>query len=221
MGEIPVIYRMKTALIAGSTGLIGSQLLQLLLSSDHYSEVVALTRQDLPRHPKLRQLKIDFANLGESLDQFKADDVFCCLGTTMAKAGSKENFYQVDFYYPLLLAKSSVQRGARQFPLISALGASRNSSVYYNQVKGEIEEAIMATGFETLHIFRPSLLLGPRTEHRTAEDAAKMVYKIFGFLIPKKYKAIQSSKVAKAMLHFASQDQTGVHIHESQDLQSF
>ncbi|HEY9046669.1 MAG TPA: NAD-dependent epimerase/dehydratase family protein [Ohtaekwangia sp.] len=212
---------MKTALIAGSTGLIGSQLLQLLLNSDRYSEVVALTRQDLPEHPKLKQLKIDFAKLGESLDQFKADDVFCCLGTTMAKAGSKENFYQVDFYYPLLLAKSTIQRGAKQFLLVSALGASRSASVYYNQVKGEIEEAVSTTGFETVHIFRPSLLLGPRTEHRTGEDAAKVVYKIFGFLIPKKYKAIQSSKVAKAMLQLASLEKPGIHIHESQDLQSF
>lgn len=116
----------KTALIAGSTGLIGSQLLQMLLDSDRYSQVVALTRQDLPlQHPKLTQLKIDFSKLGESLDDFAADDIYCCLGTTMAKAGSKENFYQVDFYYPLLLAKSGKQRGVKQYMLVSALGADK------------------------------------------------------------------------------------------------
>lgn len=212
----------KTALIAGSTGLIGSQLLQMLLDSDRYSQVVALTRQNLPlQHPKLTQLKIDFSKLGESLDDFAADDIYCCLGTTMAKAGSKENFYQVDFYYPLLLAKSGKQRGVKQYMLVSALGADKNSSIYYNQVKGEIEEAVTQEHFRALHIFRPSLLLGSRAEQRTGEDAAKIVYKIFGFLIPKKYKAIDSAKVARAMLHFASQEQPGTHIHESQDLQQF
>jgi len=212
----------KTALIAGSTGLIGSQLLRMLLDSDRYSHVVALTRQDLPlQHPKLTQLKIDFSKLGESLDAFAADDIYCCLGTTIAKAGTKENFYQVDFYYPLLLAKSGKQRGAKQYMLVSALGADKNSSIYYSRVKGEIEEAIANEHFDSLHIFRPSLLLGPRSEQRSGEDAAKIVYKVFGFLIPKKYKAIDSAKVARAMLHFASQEQKGIHIHESKDLQQF
>ncbi len=212
----------KTALIAGSTGLIGSQLLQLLLDSDRYSHVIALTRQDLPlQHSKLTQLKIDFSKLGESLDDFAADDIYCCLGTTMAKAGTKENFYQVDFYYPLLLAKSGKQRGAKQYMLVSALGADKNSSIYYNQVKGEIEEAVTKEHFEATHIFRPSLLLGDRSEQRTGEDAARIFYKIFGFLIPKKYKAIDSANVARAMLHFASQEQKGTHIHESKDLQQF
>ena len=212
----------KTALIAGSTGLIGSQLLQLLLDSDRYSHVIALTRQDLPlQHSKLTQLKIDFSKLGESLDDFAADDIYCCLGTTMAKAGTKENFYQVDFYYPLLLAKSGKQRGAKQYMLVSALGADKNSSIYYNQVKGEIEEAVTKEHFEATHIFRPSLLLGDRSEQRTGEDAARIFYKIFRFLIPKKYKAIDSANVARAMLHFASQEQKGTHIHESKDLQQF
>lgn len=212
----------KTALIAGSTGLIGSQLLQMLLDSDRYSHVVALTRQDLPlQHPKLTQLKIDFAKLGESLDDFAADDIYCCLGTTIAKAGTKENFYQVDFYYPLLIAKSGKQRGAKQYILVSALGADKNSSIYYNQVKGDIEEAVTKEHFDALHIFRPSLLLGSRSEKRTGEDAAKIFYKIFGFLIPKKYKAIDSAKVARAMLHYAAQEQKGTHIHESKDLQQF
>lgn len=212
----------KTALIAGGTGLIGSQLLQLLLDSDRYSRVIALTRQDLPvQHPKLTQLKIDFSKLGESVDDFKADDIYCCLGTTMAKAGTKEKFYQVDFYYPLLLAKSGKQRGAKQYMLVSALGADKNSSIYYNQVKGEIEEAVGNEHFNATHIFRPSLLLGDRSEQRTGEDAAKIFYKIFGFLIPKKYKAIDSASVARAMLHYASQEQKGTYIHESKDLQQF
>lgn len=212
---------MKTALIAGSTGLIGSQLLSLLLQNPAYTKVIALTRTDLPHHPKLTQIKLEFGNLGENSSALKADDVYCCLGTTMAKARTKENFYQVDFYYPFLLAKTSKSVGAKKFMLVSALGANKNSSIYYNQVKGEIEEAISSVAFEAVHIFRPSLLLGPRTEKRSAEDAAKIFYKVFGLLIPKKYKAIPSVKVARAMQHFAAEDKKGIFIHESGELQQF
>jgi uncharacterized protein YbjT (DUF2867 family) len=212
---------MKTALIAGGTGLIGGQLLTLLLASDRYKKVIALTRHDLPVHAKLVQVKIEHGKVGELDPGSHVDDVFCCLGTTMAKAHTKEKFYHVDFTLPFLLAKNSLAQGATQYLLVSALGANKNSSIYYNQVKGAIEEAISKLGFETVHIFKPSLLLGPRSEKRSAEDAAKFFYKIFGFLIPSKYKAIDSMKVAKAMLHFASQDQPGIFIYESNELQNF
>jgi uncharacterized protein YbjT (DUF2867 family) len=212
---------MKTALIAGSTGLIGKQLLQLLLDDDRYATVIAVTRQDLPAHPKLVQIKTDFDSIGDKSSTLKADDVFCCLGTTMAKAKSKEKFYQVDFYYPLLLAKLSKAEGAKRYLIVSALGADKQSSVYYSQVKGEIEEAIEDVGFETVHIFRPSLLLGPREEKRTGEDSAKFVYKYLDFLIPARYKAIDSMKVARAMLSYANKEQPGLHIHQSKDLQQF
>jgi uncharacterized protein YbjT (DUF2867 family) len=212
---------MKTALIAGATGLIGGQLLTLLLDSDRYAKVIAFTRHQLPTHPKLIQLNIDDGKIGAVDSASRADDVFCCLGTTMAKAHTKEKFYYVDFTLPYLLAKNSLQHGANQYLLVSALGANKKSSIYYNQVKGETEEAISNIGFGTVHIFRPSLLLGPRVEKRSAEDAAKIFYRIFGFLIPAKYKAIDSMKVARAMLHFAAQQQGGNFIHESTELQDF
>ena len=222
MGEIQDYTNLnKTAVIAGSTGLIGGQLLNLLLSSSRYDKVIAFTRKDLPNHPKLLQIKLDQNKQLELDPTWSVDDVFCCLGTTMAKAHTKEKFYEVDYTYPLLLARNSLARNAKQYLLVSALGADKQSSIYYNQVKGKIEEAIGALGFETVHFFRPSLLLGPRAEHRSAEDAAKIFYRIFGFLIPAKYKAIESEKVARAMLHFASQDQKGNFIHESKDLQKF
>ena len=211
---------MKTALIAGSTGLIGNQLLELLLQSTDYSKVVALTRQDLVEHYKLVQIKIDLGTIAERAEALKADDVFCCLGTTIARAGSKEKFHQVDFYYPLLLARIAHAAGAKQYMLISSLGADKKSFIYYAQVKGEIEEAVSSVGFESVHIFRPSLLLG-RTEIRSGEVAAKYFYKVFGFLIPKKFKAIASVKVARAMLYFASQNKKGNFIHESLELQNF
>ena len=212
---------MKTALIAGSTGLIGQQLVQLLTESPLYEKVIAITRQDLPAHPKLVQVKIEFGSITEKSEMIKADDVFCCLGTTMAKAGSKEKFRQVDFYYPYLLAKTTYATGAKQYLIVSALGANKSSSIFYNEVKGEVEEAVSAVGFDAVHIFRPSLLLGHRPEKRSGEDTAKLFYRIFGFLIPNKYNAISSLKVARAMLHFAAQNKKGTFIHESGELQKF
>jgi uncharacterized protein YbjT (DUF2867 family) len=211
---------MKTALVAGSTGLIGKQLLQLLLNSSRYDRVTAITRADLPiQHPKLTQLKIDFTKLEHYKKDLVGDDVFCCLGTTMAKARTKEKFIEADYTYPLELAMISSQNGARQFLLVSALGANKDASIFYNRVKGELDEAVTRVKFQAIHIFRPSLLLGPRTERRPGEDAAKVVYKIFGFLMPVKYKAIDSYKVAMAMLQFAAREERGIFIHDSGELQ--
>ena len=139
----------------------------------------------------------------------------------MRVAKTKEAFRQVDFDYPVLLAKLSRERGAKQYLLVSALGASKSSFIFYIQVKGLTEEAIASIGFESLHIMRPSLLVGPRPEHRAGEDAAKWFYGAFGFLIPGKYKAIESIKVARSMLVLAAQDKKGNFIHESGELQKF
>lgn len=212
---------MKTALLAGSTGLIGKQLLQLLLSSPRYAVVKALTRTKLDiTHPKLVEIKVDYANLEEVKSQLQADDVYCCLGTTMAKAKTKKKFREIDFEYPLALAKLVKELGAKQFLLVSALGADKRASVYYNQVKGELEDAVSKIDFDAIHIFRPSLLLGLREEKRAGEDAAKIVYKIFWFLIPDKYKAIEAIKVAQAMVYYAQRDQNGKFTHESREMQN-
>jgi len=210
---------MKTALIAGATGLVGGHLLTLLLSGDRYDRVIAVTRKPLPEHPRLTQIKIDMAD-ASAYASLRADDVFCCLGTTIAVAGSKEAFRKVDFVYPSVLAKAMVARGASQYLIVSALGANKDSSIFYNRVKGEVEKDIQAAGYIAVHVYRPSLLLGNRTEKRSGEDAAKVFYRIFGFLIPRKYKGIEASKVAQAMYNDADILVPGVHIHESGELQS-
>ncbi len=221
MGKIQgYSYFMRTALIAGATGLVGGHLLQLLLAGNRYEKVIALTRKNLSSHPKLISQHMD----GKSIiltATMAIDDIFCCLGTTMAKAGSRKKFYQVDFTYPFELATQGLNAGAKQFLIVTALGARKNSPVYYNRVKGEIEAAVSPLGFKALHIFRPSLLLGEREERRAGEEAAKVFYRLFNPLIPKKYQAIDSSKVARAMLHFASLEQHGNFIHESGQLQGF
>jgi uncharacterized protein YbjT (DUF2867 family) len=213
---------MKTALVVGSTGLIGSQLLELLLNSDHYSKVIAISRKKLEiSNPRLINIVCELSQLTSHHNELKADDVFCCLGTTMKVAKSKEAFRAVDFDAPLSLAKISKENGANKFLLISALGANPTSSIFYNQVKGEVEQSIHQIGFTSYHIFRPSLLLGSRKEQRGGEDAAKVFYKIFGWLVPQKYMAIESIKVAKAMFSFAKQDQPENFIHESKEIQNF
>lgn len=213
---------MRTALIAGATGLVGSELLRLLLEDGYYQSVVAVVRRPMElTHDKLRTVIVNFDNLPESEDQLACDDVFCCLGTTMKQAGSKEAFRKVDHDYPLSLARTTQRKGARTFLLVSALGANQESSFYYNQVKGEVEKAIDEVPFEGYHVFRPSLLLGPRSESRPGEEAAKTFYRWFDFLIPKKYKGVQASNVARAMLHFAKADVGGTHFHPSAELQNF
>jgi len=213
---------MKIALVAGSTGLIGSQLLELLLADDYYDKVVAPTRTLLEiHHGKLINPVISFDKLSEYSTELKADDVYCCLGTTIKKAKSKEAFRKVDLEYPVTLAKMAKENNANNFLLVSALGASKASSIFYNQVKGETEEAVSTLGVKCVHILRPSLLIGPRKEHRSGEDAAKFVYKYLDFLVPEKYKGIESIRVARAMIALAKEEQSGTFIHESKDLQAF
>jgi uncharacterized protein YbjT (DUF2867 family) len=219
VGEINT-SNMKTALIAGATGLIGKQLLQLLLQDSYYEKVKAITRKPLDvKHPKLDNLVLDFEKLTGA--DLKADDVFCCLGTTIRIAKTKEAFRKVDYSYPLELAHATKNLGGKQYLLVSALGADKNSSIFYNKVKGEIEEAIGHLDFHSTHIFRPSLLLGDRTEQRAGEGAATTFFKLFGFLITVKYKAIDSAKIARAMLAFAKTNDPGFYFHESKELQKF
>ena len=213
---------MKIALVAGSTGLIGQQLIELLISDVQYDKVKCLTRRPLPLvHDKLEVIETDGNNLNELADRLTANDIFCCLGTTMKKARSKEAFRRVDFDYPLGLAQVTKKAGATQFHLVSALGADAKSSIFYNKVKGEVEQAISNVTFQSFHIYRPSLLLGPRQEERSGEQAAVIFFKIFGFLVPAKYKPIDSVKIARAMIDFAKKEQPGKFIHESKSLQGF
>jgi uncharacterized protein YbjT (DUF2867 family) len=212
----------KIALLAGTTGLIGSQLLDLLLQSSDYEKVIAISRKPLDKaHTKLSNLVCELNQLQNHVSELKADDVFCCLGTTMKNAKTKEAFRAVDYDAPLALAKIAKENRAKQYLIISALGANKDSSIFYNKVKGEVEEAIAQIGFDSFHIFQPSLLTGPRKEQRTGEEAAQVFYKIFGFLIPKKFASIESIKVAKAMVALAKEERRGWFVHSSQELQSF
>ncbi len=218
----------KTALVAGATGLIGQQLVDELLQLDNYSEVRVLVRGPIEKHhPKLIKVLFDFDHPDVSLVQ--GDDVFCCLGTTMKKAGSKEAFFIVDHDYPLQIARAAIQNGSNQYLIVTAMGADPSSSFFYNRVKGKLEEDLKKVGFSALHIFRPSLLLGNREEKRLGEKIGEAVMNFFNPLMVgplKKYRAIDSAKVAKAMViaaqdPLADQVPQGAFIHESDQMQRF
>ncbi|UYZ61521.1 oxidoreductase [Hymenobacter weizhouensis] len=209
----------KTALIAGASGLVGSQLLPLLLASERYNRVIAVGRRPLPLvHPKLEQRVVDFDRLEEHRLQLIADDVFCCLGTTMRQAGSREAFYRVDYDYVVKLAALTAGNFAGQFLVVSAMGADPASRIYYNRVKGEMEEAVRQTTFRAVHIFRPSLLLGPRAAKRLGEQLGAVLLRLATPLLRGRwqhYRAIGADTVARAMLRAAEDDGGGVRVHLS------
>lgn len=213
----------KTALVVGATGLIGSQLVDLLLKSNRYKEVRVLVRKSLANpNPKLVEILYNFAQ--PDATRVVGDDVFYCLGTTMKQAGSKEAFYAVDHEYPMQIARFARQNGAAQYLIVTAMGADPKSAFFYNRVKGEVERDMRAVGFTSLHIFRPSLLLGDRGERRLGEKIGETVMRFFDPIMVgtlKKYRAIDSDKVARAMLACASQEQAGVFVHESGELQAW
>lgn len=211
---------MNTALIAGATGLVGSFLLKELLEQEHYSKVTILVRKPLEMsHPRLQQVVFDFDNPDKSA--IKADDIYCCLGTTIKQAGSKEAFRKVDYHYPMMLAQTAFDNGCKRFAVVTAIGSSEKSSFFYNQVKGELERDLKKIPFQGLYIFRPSMLLGPRKDFRLGEVAGKAFMKALGFLFPQNIKGIHASRVARAMFYHLYQQQDGVYVIDSGQMQVY
>lgn len=214
---------MRAALLLGATGLVGGECLKLLLRDDRYQRVVTLGRRLLSiEHEKLEQHAIDFERVRDFADVIQAQDVFCCLGTTIKKAGSQAAFRKVDFDYPLRLAEVSLERGAEQFLLVSALGANAAASVFYNRVKGETEAAVSELPFKGVQIFRPSLLLGEREEFRFGEALAVKASPLVSLLMVgplATYKPVQARAVAAAMVQVAKEHPAGVNIFESEQIQ--
>lgn len=210
----------KTAIIIGATGLVGSDLLSLLLESDKYERVISVGRRlSGQKHCKLDEVVTSLEKISTIELEGNIDHAFCCLGTTMKKAGSKQAFFKVDYSYVMEFAKLVKKHGVNNFSVVSAIGADSESMFYYNQVKGKMEEALADFEFQSLNIFRPSLLLGDRKEARLGEDIGKLMNSVFAPVIPKKYKGIHSEAVATVMLTLSDEPQSGQHVFVSDKIQ--
>jgi uncharacterized protein YbjT (DUF2867 family) len=212
---------MKTALVAGATGLVGKQLMYKLLENNQFEKVIVLTRKLFEiKHPKLVQILTNFDQLEQIDENIIPNDVFCCLGTTISTAGSQEAFYKVDFTYPKILAEVFKKRGATNFILISAIGASADSSVFYSRTKGEVEQAIKQLDYQGFYAFRPSFLLGKRQEFRLGERLAiglSMLVQPFLFGSLAKYKPVHAAVLANHMIKRALESKIGNFVFESPD----
>ena len=210
----------RSVLLLGATGLVGGELLRQLLADPTVGRIVALTRRPLEHAGPAGMLSnevVDFDRLGDHGELFAVDQIFCALGTTIKQAGSQDAFRRVDFEMPLAAATLGVQHGVKDFLLVSALGASAGSRVFYNRVKGELEDALRSLPFRSVTIVRPSLLLGDRADWRIGEEVAKR----FGWLAPGRYKPVRASRVAAALVAAAQRPEPGMRIIESDELQRF
>jgi uncharacterized protein YbjT (DUF2867 family) len=202
----------KTVLLLGATGLVGGHVLTRLLRDDTCDRVVTLTRSPVcvsEGRAKLDARIVDFDTPAAWMDQVAADQTICALGTTIRKAGSREAFRRVDFHYPLTIARAMVKQRCRHFLLVSAMGADAHSRIFYNRVKGELERDLLGLGFDSVSIFRPSLLLGDRQEFRPGEAVGQVLGRWAAFAVPRRFRPIHARTVAAAMVRIAAQDPAG------------
>ena len=212
----------KTALIVGSTGLVGSHLLQQLLDDANYDRIISVGRKPSGQiNSKLKEIQVNFEELQTIKKELIAEDVFCCLGTTLKKAGSRDAFKKVDLEYPVDLARIVKENGTTHFVLITALGSNKRSPFFYNQVKGEVEEQIKSLEFDHLTIVRPALILGDRKEQRWVENFGKWMINSFQFVLIgpfRKYRGNHAEKIAESMRIAALKTEEKVNIISSGEM---
>lgn len=210
------MYR-KIAVVAGATGLTGRYLVEVLAEDAFYDEVIALVRApSLPRFKKVEERVVDLENLEPSA-LAGATHLFCCLGTTLARAGSKEAFRKVDLEMVERFARAGREAGANWMALVSSIGTGEPSGNFYLKVKAEAEQAVAGVGFDSLHVFRPSVLLGSRAEKRAGEAwgqrlARALEWALVGGL--RKYRPMPAGVLASAMAAAGERGGVGRHIHE-------
>ena len=198
----------KTAIILGASGATGSELLQLLLADARYSTVKLFNRSPIGiANPKIQEHIINLLELDKYADQFTADEVFCCIGTTKAKTPDKDAYYKIDFGIPATAAKLAKANGISTFIVVSAVGANSKSGIFYNKTKGQMEEAVMAQNISRTHILEPSLIVAQRKDNRILEKLFINLWKVVDPLLygsAGKYKSVTAHNIAKAMLWLAN-----------------
>jgi len=218
----PLPLRMKSAILFGASGLVGSSLLNQLLDNPAYNKVIIVVRKPLPvQHPKLTMVVGDYSSLPNLKPQLKADEVFIALGTTKKKTPDQNEYYRIDHDYPVLAATIAKGNGARSVLLVSAIDANANSKIFYVQTKGKVEADIMALGFDHTCIFRPSMLVGDRKESRPAERFFIGLFSILNPLLAgswKRYHSIHVKDLAAAMINAANDPTVTVKRYHWQDM---
>ncbi len=195
----------KTAIVLGATGLTGNILLKMLLDDERYGHVTVFGRNSCDiKHPKLEEYIIDLFQLEHYANKFKADEVYCCIGTTKAKTSDKDTYIKIDYGIPVAAAKLCKENGIETFVVISALGAKKNSKVFYNRTKGKMEAEVLAQQIPNTYILQPSLISGKREEFRLGEYVFKtlmgLIKPIFRFGDLKRYQPIAPETIAKCMV---------------------
>ncbi len=190
-----------TANIIGATGLVGSYLLQQLLNDDRFEQIRVFTRRTTSlSHPKLNEHLVNFDQIDEWLSLIKGDVLFSTLGTTLKKAGSKEKQFLIDYSYQYQAAEAAAQNGVSDYILVSSAGANANSKIFYQKMKGELDEAVKILDFKKIVILRPSILDGERQEKRVAEKVGIKVTRWLTQYFFKRYRPIHAKTVAQAMI---------------------
>ena len=219
-----MLEQARKAIVIGATGMVGKQLVRQLLEQQAYAEVVILVRKpEEVTHAKLKQVVVNWDELEKYESTFhQTDDLFCCLGTTIKKAGSEADFRKVDLEYPVTAAKIAERHGIKQFIGISSMGADAKSRIFYSRTKGQFEEEITNIGIPSVHFVRPSLLLGERKENRAGEKMGEIFLRWLDPLLKlgkgQNYRAISGALVAIAMIRIALREQPGVHIYSNQKI---
>jgi len=194
------------------------------LNDDRINEVVVLARKErMQAHPKLKWRVVNLLeplSWGSYLDNIQ--DVYCCIGTTASKTPNNKVYESIDFGIPVSLAKESESKGVEAFAVISAMGADANSRIFYNKLKGRMEDNVKLFKIPRIYIFRPALILGKRNELRIGEKIAAFFTKLFSFLIPSSYKSVKAEKIAEVMHHFVSnRTDKGLYLILSKDIYEF
>lgn len=203
----------KTAIVIGSTGLVGTQLIKQLLENQDYSKVISFVRRKSGvSHPKLTENIVDFDNPNAWKELVKGDVLFSTMGTTLKTAGSKANQFKVDYTYQFETAKMASENGVPVYVLVSSAGANAKSPFFYSKIKGQLETDVKKLPFKTIHILQPGPLDGDRKENRKMEKVAlKAIYSLNKLGIFKNYRPILDSEVAKKMIEVAESENSGVY----------
>lgn len=207
----------KTAIILGATGLTGNILLEKLLDDERYERIILFSRNPTStQHPKIKEYIVDLFELEKYHAEFKGNEVFCCIGTTKAKTRNKKTYKAIDYGIPVSAAALCKKNYIPTFVVISALGSNAKSRIFYNRIKGQMEQAVLKFAIENTYILQPSLIDGDRKENRTGEWIFKKLGRAFSFLQLgplKKYQPISPQKIATAMIHLANHTHTEAQIN--------